>query len=591
MGRIATIAGLVVGGILAFGSFARLESQSKPDRGGKAVTPAGARQRPPRTVDRIRPNHAEATLVTTVATIQPAQPTAGQSLQVVATVEHQAGPPSKKGLGFFVVCDQVTGGPKCPGQTFASTMPAIAYGTKHQVVVALKGSWPAGTYRLVAGTDVVFGHDMRELELIVKPGRLAGIPMKRGGVRQSEPPSSRTATASSTALRAADPQLWFAIPRPNTNDFAKGPVENTVYRSSANLQLTWNAPIADQSELRWQVSRQPYPSTPSVAPAGLLQEGSVPPALEKVFGIDLMSFPPLGAKKTPASRLTLPQGQAPDRVVHPPSGGGQRGTARAGARADVGRKPASGALPPAVDGPNTGNPPAVSIPAGSAVSESHAAVGPPDNPALNSSFDFYIRIIRVKDGKLAGPPSNTVIAHYRPGLNPDDPAAGGIDPTKQEKAQQALYASAAVYEATILSIKLPVFENPSRWGCVVVLANPYHGKIHPLGKYKAGEEYCPPKDPDKMQKSAGEQVVEGLEGFGKAWDGLAWAYDQAQGWVADQFKELVPCEWLGDEAESTCEDIAKGGRCRDESRPGCRRSASHAARSRRDERCGEGEGD
>lgn len=185
MGRNITIAGLVVGGTLSFGPFARLEAQSQPDRDVEAVVPAlDARLRPPRTADRIPPRYAEATLVTIAANIQPAQPTVGQNFQVLATVENQAGPPSKNGLGFFVACDEVPGGPTCPGQIFASTMPVIAYGKSHQAVVTLKGSWSAGKYRLVAGTDVVFGHDMRELDLVVKASSLSGVPMKQGEVRR-----------------------------------------------------------------------------------------------------------------------------------------------------------------------------------------------------------------------------------------------------------------------------------------------------------------------------------------------------------------------------------------------------------------------
>jgi hypothetical protein len=459
----------------------------------------------------------DATLVTTGAKIQPAAPTVSDKISVVATVENQAGPSSKAGLGFFVVCKAVTGGPVCPGKTFTATLPAIPYGTSHQVTVPLGGSWPAGQYRLLAGTEIITAKGMIELTLQVKPARFPGVRQRQGEVREQQDLSGGDARPT----RARTTELAFAVTAPNTLELVKGSKEITFYRSSAKLRLLWAASAGNTSPWRWQVAMQPFPSSSGASPAGLLAEGDAtgePAPAGRAFWLDLLAFPPLGGKTT-AVRAARPGG------------------------ANVG----SGSSTP-VRGVASASPAATSS----------QAVVPPSVGALpDGKMDFYIRIVPLKDGKPAGLPSNTVVARYFPGTNPDDPAAHGIDPTAQQKAVAAFLKSAAVHQVDVLDTRLPVFEDPSRWGCIVVVHNPYYGHIHLLGQYREGKEYCPPKDPDKMEKSTGEKVVEGVEGFGKAWDGLAWAYDQAQAWVASKFSELVPCEWLGDEAQSSCEQIAK----------------------------------
>jgi hypothetical protein len=478
---------------------------------------AASAQEPPRTVrplshPRLPP---DATLVTTAAKLQPAAPTVGDKISVLATVENQAGPTSKAGLGFFVVCSAVTGGPTCPGKTFTATLPAIPYGTSHQVTVALSGSWPAGQYRLLAGTEIITAKGMLELTLQVKPARFPGVRRQQGEVREQKDLSAGAARH----VRAGTTDLAFAVPKPNTLELVKGPREITFYRSSAKLRLLWTAPASATSAWRWQVSLKGFPASNGPSPAGLLAEGdatgeSSPPG--RAFWLDFLAFPPLGGKTT-ATRAVRP-GTVP--------GGG------APATADQALAPASPAAASQTDLPSAGAYP-------------------------DGKMDFHIRIVPLKGGEPSGMPSNTVIAHYLPGPNPGDPAADGIDPNAQQKAVAAFMKAAAVHQVDILDARLPVFEDPSRWGCIVVVRNPYYAELHPLGPYRKGKEYCPPKDPDKMEKSTGEKVVEGVEGFGKAWDGLAWAYDQAQGWVAGQFSELVPCEWLGDEAESSCEKIAR----------------------------------
>ena len=117
------------------------------------------------------PPIAEAKLVTTSASVQPASPTAGQQIMVAATVQNQGGMPSQYGLGLFLFCTQITGQPACPDSKFSVLLPSLAAGQVHSTIVPTGVSWSAGKYRLVIGTDLIFGHDMVELELVVAPVR------------------------------------------------------------------------------------------------------------------------------------------------------------------------------------------------------------------------------------------------------------------------------------------------------------------------------------------------------------------------------------------------------------------------------------
>ena len=135
--------------------------------------------------------------------------------------------------------EAVPGGPACPATAFSATMPTIAYGASHQVTVPLTGAWPAGKYRLFAGTEVVTGKGMRELTLLVKAARYPGVRLRQGEVReQHELPDARAARPS----RAGATDLAFAITAQNTLELVKGPKEITFYRSSAKLRLLWTAP-------------------------------------------------------------------------------------------------------------------------------------------------------------------------------------------------------------------------------------------------------------------------------------------------------------------------------------------------------------
>lgn len=140
---------------------------------------------------------AEAELVTTSAALQPPLPTAGQKIKVLATVQNQGGMPSQNGLGLLLLCDQLPGQPKCPESgPFATPLPSIAAGQTHQAAVSPDVTWPAGKYRLVVGTDVIFANDFVELELVVQPTRFGdafdpsgsypAVPTREGEVQEQD---------------------------------------------------------------------------------------------------------------------------------------------------------------------------------------------------------------------------------------------------------------------------------------------------------------------------------------------------------------------------------------------------------------------
>jgi hypothetical protein len=341
-----------------------------------------------------------------------------------------------------------------------------------------------------------------------------------------------------------------------------GPTELTVYRPLLTLRLKWLSQQAAQYSWRWQAALWPFPSDPALAPETLLAEGRV---VGDVFSVDLGTFPPLGeAPTTSAQTSGAPAGTA---VATPVPGalptaaraapGGARGgsTAARALPAPLGTQPPTASVPPVVDASRT---PALAAQAGTAPAA--AAMPVPNGPALDAALDVYVRILPFEDGALAAPPSNFVVAHYLPGNDPfqqqiDDQWAA-ISAQKDKLAEMTAVAN--VFTLELVSFENAILEDPNRWGCVVVATNPYDGKLaHPLAGYEPGGTYCPKVDPSKQQKDWDEQVLEGVEGFGHAWNGLSWAFEQAKNWVATKFAETVPCEWLGDDLQDDCESAAK----------------------------------
>lgn len=155
---------------------------------------------------------------------------------------------------------------------------------------------------------------------------------------------------------------------------------------------------------------------------------------------------------------------------------------------------------------------------------------------------FYLRLVPVVNDKVAGPPSNTVIVHYKSGDSPPLQAATGAANTENFKQQMLGY--------TISVVKYEPAKWPDQIGCVIVTENSY--KLPPVSLYPARQEpYCPKLKED--HKDALYWVGEAFHGWFFAYDLGANYYNAAKEWIVDQVVGPIPCEWLGDDLESTCD--------------------------------------
>jgi len=176
---------------------------------------------------------------------------------------------------------------------------------------------------------------------------------------------------------------------------------------------------------------------------------------------------------------------------------------------------------------------------------------------LTPPTDVYVRLVPLTAGKIAAPASNSVTVHFNPGSNPAFAEVGKVIAKDQEtKAEAKAWEEAnRIYSLSIKSWEPVVFDDPNRWGCVIVVKNPYVGDpFHPLARYKPGKEYCPPVDPSTQQKSWDQWVVVALESYLIAYDGLTKFYNGIKHKIAKAFKDLVPCEYLGKDLEQSCDD-------------------------------------
>jgi hypothetical protein len=93
---------------------------------------------------------------------------------------------------------------------------------------------------------------------------------------------------------------------------------------------------------------------------------------------------------------------------------------------------------------------------------------------------LYVRLVPLKDNAITGPPSNSVIAHYKTG---DSPAQQGVTAAMQTEAmKQAMLGYSVEIE------KYEPAKFPNEIGCIVVVKNPYtEVPLHTLAQYKVGE--------------------------------------------------------------------------------------------------------
>lgn len=367
-----------------------------------------------------------------------------------------------------------------------------------------------------------------------------------------------------------------------------GPTEKTVYghkgwydKPNLKVQLMWDSPVASQFKWRWQAALWPFPASPSVEPQVLLAEGEV---TGSTFIVDLSAFPPLGT--LPKTGFEAPSGNA-SAAAGLATGGAGTGASQTGSTASIpvdsaavpqsaaARVPGWAASSDARPMPDLTSRAGDAGTAGTRPQTAATALAQAAPPLPTMDFtekpvDIYLRIVPVANGKPAGTPSNFVVAHYLPDVDPGTLAAA--EHFKQQKEQQQELAEMAeaadVFDLALVSFEQAVFAESEKWGCVRIVKNPYYGKPtlavnqglaigHPLTLYAEGAIVCPQKDEQYMEKSWDEQVWEGIKGYGHAWNGLAEVYDYVKTWVAKQWAENLPCEWLGDDLEDDCESAAE----------------------------------
>lgn len=183
----------------------------------------------------------------------------------------------------------------------------------------------------------------------------------------------------------------------------------------------------------------------------------------------------------------------------------------------------------------------------------------PSGRGVFTGPQLFMRVVPLDaTGQPVGPPSGvvTLTRGSRDGtINVKEVFASAA---KVKAETEAMRAKAMVFEVKLLKHQPVIFPDPNRWGCVVVVKNPYYQKFtHPLSNYQPGKQYCPPIDPSTQEKSTWEWIETGVTGWVKAYDGLAHFYDEAKSYLATQFANTVPCHWLGKKAKDDCKDAAK----------------------------------
>jgi hypothetical protein len=314
------------------------------------------------------------------------------------------------------------------------------------------------------------------------------------------------------------PQLAFAQFTANGVKAILGKTEQNVTRPSLTVRLTWQANDGGKLAYRWQVASQPFSRglTSTAHPAGLLADGSAALDQLRSFQVALGNFPPLG--------------------TGPLSAGTGAGTV--------------GVNPTVVGATATSSVSRAGSARGTATSRAAGGVHLPDRP-----IDFYIRIISTLDGQPAGPPSNAVIAHFLPGPTPNIAGDAFAKVAERKAKLEQMEEQARIYQLGIVRFTPMVFQDPNRWGCIVVVKNPHAGNFtHVLGTYFPGQKYC-----GESWKGMGHtpDLWDVVTGWFKAYDILATFYDDAKTWVAERIGELAPCEEMGDKLEGTCEEFVK----------------------------------
>ncbi|HEX7294714.1 MAG TPA: hypothetical protein VF251_03105 [Pyrinomonadaceae bacterium] len=167
--------------------------------------------------------------------------------------------------------------------------------------------------------------------------------------------------------------------------------------------------------------------------------------------------------------------------------------------------------------------------------------------------NFYVRILPMRNGQTAGPPSNTVIAHYDPGSE--------IKPEERDYGNPERDKPIGPYKVDILSFTPAIFADPNRQGCVKLIKNPYYANIpagpvvtmNKLAKYKPGDdkEYCPEHKSMSYQATS---VWDYPGGWFKAYKIISDFYADVKNLAASEFAQTF-CGVLKNPPK--CKDNAK----------------------------------
>lgn len=155
---------------------------------------------------------------------------------------------------------------------------------------------------------------------------------------------------------------------------------------------------------------------------------------------------------------------------------------------------------------------------------------------VNSTVDYFIRVIPTANEQPVGAPTNTVVGHYEPFAQGQQP----IVFTQPKKIEP-------VYQATIVEYAPPDYEDPNRWGCVVVVAhddavlNSYPGGPAWKGAMPIGKEMCP-KSFKGGNGSAWEQFSEDiLGGIKSIFNTVAGLYNDIKAFAINLALKALPC--------------------------------------------------
>lgn len=281
-------------------------------------------------------------------------------------------------------------------------------------------------------------------------------------------------------------------------------------------EFGWYGQNLSELDGRVQVSLSPFPASSELNPPGLIAETEIGPGL---FEIDFSQI--LDVEPVSEGEEALPE-DAPATLSDNPGG--------------VGLYP--GALPEPDSSTPSEDQPSVQV--------GQLQANPVSAEYLASQpIDMYIRVVPLQDGKVAGQPTNTVIAHYIP-----------PDPNAEEFEFVAPMHVEPIYKTEIVKFIPPDFADPNRWGCVVVTGHDDEILIPGTDisnifrkKYPIGREICPPSYKGGNSPTFESVVSDLFNGFKSLFNAVVGLYNDLKADLINLALEFLDC---GEKLESAC---------------------------------------